>query len=115
MPTWPSTLPAPALNSFQESPPLNTIRTNMDKGADIIRRRTTANIRPISFNLHLTAAQLATLDTFFVSSTFSGSESFDYTHPRTGAGCTARFIEPPTYMEHEAVMYVAAIQLEILP
>ena len=115
MPTWPTTLPAPAISTLQESPPNNTIRTAMDKGPEKIRRRTTANIRPISFNMVLTAAEIQILDDFYDGDTFSGSESFDYTHPRTGVACTARFVSPPQYSEHEGAAYYAAVQLEILP
>ena len=115
MPTWPAQLPPPALNSLQESPPNNTIRSQMDKGPDKVRRRTTANIRPIAFSMHLTEAQLEILDDFYTSDTFSGSESFTYTHPRTGLLCTARFREPPSYQEREGVVYNVGISLEILP
>lgn len=115
MPTWPITLPAPALNTLEESPPDNTIRTTMDKGADKVRRRTTANIRPISFSMMLTEAQTEILDDFYTADTFSGSEAFDYTHPRTGAAVQARFVNPPNYAEREGQVYAAAVSLEILP
>lgn len=115
MPTWPTTLPAPAINTLQEAPPNNTIRTSMDKGPEKLRRRTTANIRPINFSMVLTSAEITILDGFYVSDTYSGSESFDYTHPRTGVACTARFVAPPEYSEHEGSCYMAAVQLEILP
>lgn len=115
MSVWPVTLPAPALNSLRETPPNNTIRTNMDKGPDKVRRRTTANVRPISFTLKLTPAQVATLDTFYDNTTFSGADEFDYTHPRTGAAVTARFVSPPEYSESEGVIYNCSISLEIMP
>lgn len=115
MPTWPATLPAPLLSSLSEAPPNNSIRSQMDKGPDKIRRRTTANVRPISFTLALTAAQLETLDDFYVTDTFSGSEAFDYTHPRTGQSVQAVFASPPQYSEREGVLYNAGVSLEILP
>lgn len=115
MATWPATLPAPALNTLKEAPPNNVIRTQMDKGPAKVRRRTTANVRPLSFTLRLTPAQVATLDNFFVNTTFSGADEFDYTHPRTGVACTARFVEPPEYAEMEGVIYACGVSLEILP
>jgi hypothetical protein len=87
----------------------------MDKGADKVRRRSTANVRPIGFSLSLTEAQVEILDTFYVTTTLSGSVEFDFIHPRTGATVEARFVSPPSYSEREAVMYSCSVQLEILP
>lgn len=115
MATWPASLPAPALGTLRETPPDNVIRSKMDKGPDKTRRRTTANIRPISFTLKLTPAQTATLDTFYDTTTFSGADEFDYTHPRTGDAVKARFVDPPEYAEAEGVIYNCAISLEIMP
>lgn len=115
MATWPATLPPPALNSLVESAPDNLIRTSMDKGPAKVRRRTTANVRPLQFTLHLTPAQVTTLDTFFNDTTFGGADAFDYTHPRTGAAVSARFKEVPQYNEREGIIYDASISLEILP
>src|SRR4051794_41588469 len=115
MTAWPDTLPAPALNSLNESPPDNTIRSNMDRGPAKVRRRTTANTRPISFTLNLTPEQTETLDTFYDTTTFSGTDEFNYTHPRTAASCTARFAERPQYSEREGIIYSASISLEIMP
>ncbi len=115
MATWPVTLPPPALNTLRESPPRNVIRSNMDKGPAKTRRRTTANIRPLSFSLNLTEAQVQTLDDFFVTTLFSGADEFDYTHPRTGAPVTVRFVQEPEYSEREGVLYNVGIALEILP
>jgi len=115
MATWPATFPGPALNTLKETPPDNTIRTKMDKGPHKVRRRTTANIRPISFGLKLTAAQTAELDTFYDTTTFSGADEFDYTHPRTGVAVKARFVDPPEYSEMEKVGYNCTISLEIMP
>jgi hypothetical protein len=115
MATWPASLPYPALNTLKETPPENTIRTQMEKGPAKLRRRTTANVRPLSFTLKLTPAQVTTLDDFFTTTTFSGAVEFTYTHPRTGASVTARFTEPPTYSEVGGAIYNAAVALEILP
>lgn len=115
MATWPLTLPTPAISSLNESPPNNTIRSNMDKGPAKVRRRTTANIRPISFELKLTPAQVEILDQFYDVTTYSGADTFDYTHPRTGAAVTARFVQPPQYNEREGVMYSVNVSLEVMP
>lgn len=115
MPSWPNTLPPPALSTLTETPPDNSIRSNMDKGPAKVRRRTTANVRPIAFTLKLTPAQTQILDDFYDNDTLSGSEVFDYTHPRTLQACTARFSQPPQYAEQESVIYTASVTLEIMP
>lgn len=115
MAVWPTSLPAPALNSLNETPPNNVIRSSMDRGPAKLRRRTTANIRPLSFSLMLTPEQTQILDDFFTTDTFSGAEQFDFTHPRTGAAVKARFVDPPSYNETEGVLYAASVSLEILP
>lgn len=115
MAVWPSTLPLPAASTFKETPPDNVIRSSMERGPDKVRRRTTANVRPVSFMLLLSEAQVEILDSFYVSDTFSGSEAFDFTHPRTLAAVKARFVSPPEFNEREAVLWEASVSLEILP
>lgn len=115
MPTWPAELPPPAINTLNEAPPDNTISSNPDKGPPMTRRRTTANVRPISFAMYLTPAQTQILDDFYDTDTYSGSISFDYTHPRTGAAVKAKFAEKPSYAEREGILYNAAVSLNIQP
>lgn len=115
MSVWPAAFPPPAINTLNESPPNNVLRTGMDKGPPKTRRRTTANIRPLSFTLKLSEALVEVMDDFFVNDTFSGSIPFDYTHPRTGQPCTAMFATEPQYGEMEGVLYNVQVQLEIQP
>ena len=116
MATWPSGKRfTPIIGSLTESPPSNSIRSSMDKGPAKVRRRTTANVRPLSFKLVLSKADTAVFDTFYVTTTVSGSIEFDYTHPRTGAACTARFAQEPTYSERSGVVYEISVSLEIMP
>lgn len=115
MVTWPPELPPPALNTLKEQPPKNTIRSPMDKGPPKMRRRTTANVRPISFTLKLTKAQVQILDDFFNEETYSGSIEFDYEHPRTLESVTATFASEPDYGEASGMIYNCGIALEILP
>lgn len=114
MADWPDSLPCALMNSYTESPPENTIRSQMDTGIPKLRRRSTAATRPISFSMSLTAAQYQLLDDFYVNDVFSGSIPFNYTHPVTGAAVEARFLERPQYRSQSG-RYLAAINLEILP
>ena len=97
MAAWPETLPLPLQDGYKESPPNTTLRTAMDAGPDKVRRRYTAKPRNITIKYHMTKAQIETLDTFYVTTTLSGSLWFDWTHPRTGNACSARFINEPDY------------------
>lgn len=115
MTTWPATLPKPAIGTLNETPPKNSIRSEMDKGPAKVRRRTTANVRPISFTLRLSPEQVQILDGFFINDTASGSLSFTYEHPRTKDTVEARFVQEPSYKEFAGVKYDCSISLEILP
>lgn len=105
----------PVIGSLVEGPPSNTVRSTMDKGPAKVRRRTTANVRSLSFKLILSKADTAVFDTFFTTTTLSGSLEFNYTHPRTGAACEARFAQEPSYSERSGVVYEISVSLEILP
>ncbi len=116
MSVWPVSLPLPLSNTLQETPPQSLIRTQMDAGVPKVRRRSTATVRQLSFQVMLSASQVSTLDTFFLTTTLGGSEEFDYTHPRTGAAVTARFTAPPTYADaNTGDHFLTTIELEILP
>jgi hypothetical protein len=114
MASWPS-LPAPLINTFKESVPDNILRTQMDRGINKVRRRTTANARGIQFTMLLSKAQVATLETFYVTTTSSGADEFTCTHPRTAATVNARFTQPPSYSDVNGINFRVEIAMEILP
>lgn len=113
MATWPSNF-CPLIGSYQESPPDNIIVSSMDVGPAKYRRRTTADVRPISFSLFLKKDDVAVLDNFYVNEVFSGADEFDFTHPRTGVMHKARFTAQPQYRSR-SIGYDVSIQLEIMP
>lgn len=115
MAMWPAQFPPPALNTLQETPPDNIIRTQMERGPAKQRRRTTANTRPLSFTLKVPKALVDVMDNFYTVETYSGADEFDYIHPRTGLSCTARFTQPPAYSEQEGAIYNIGVSLEIMP
>lgn len=115
MADWPATLYGLILeNTFSEAPPDNVIRTPMDAGPTKVRRRSTANIRPITFTLFLTKAKVAILDTFYDSTLQSGALTFNMYHPRTHASGSYRFVERPAYAEMNSG-FSARISLELMP
>lgn len=114
MPVWPIKF-CPLMGSFQETPPNNIIRSTMDYGPDKVRRRSTANVRPIAFNLFVRNEDMDEIDSFYTTETLSGSIEFDFIHPRTKEGVKARFVSPPTYGDRSGIGYQVSISLEILP
>jgi len=116
MSSWPSTLPAlPLRSGFSESPPDTTIRTSMDAGPAKIRRRFTANVRPISVSYLLSSAQIGYLDTFYVTTTVGGSASFTMTDPRTNSSKSFRFVAPPEYSLSSGNYWNVNLKLEQMP
>ena len=114
--TWPTTLPAPNQNGYGETPPNNVISWKPDYGLAMLRRRSTAGVRPLSLQYTLTQAEIATLDTFYVTTTLGGTARFNFTHPRTLSTVSARFLDgkAPDYssLSHLGLVSVA---LEVLP
>ena len=117
MPTWPLTLPAaPEGPGYTETLPNTLVRTAMDAGPPKVRQRYTAGVRPFSMTWMLTKAQVAILDTFYLSTLAGGSLSFDgLPQPRTQAAATFRFVEPPSYAYLGPDVWRATTKLEILP
>lgn len=113
MADWPAQL-KPLIYTLQESPPNNVIASSMDRGPNKIRRRTTANIRPITFNSFMLKADVEIMDDFYVNETMSGSLTFNFTHPRTDVVHQARFTEPPSY-KNKGKGYDVSVSLELLP
>jgi len=112
---WPTELNGMILDgSYNETPPENSIRTKMDVGPAKVRRRSTSGIRPVSFSLFLTNANVVILDDFYDSTLSSGSETFTFYAPRTKASGTYRFVTRPTYAPKDQG-YIAKISLEKMP
>jgi hypothetical protein len=115
MASWPDELYGTILKSgYNETVPNNVIRTEMDVGPAKIRRRGTAAVRPFTFNLFLSPAQLATFDTFYVTTIKSGSLSFTFRSPRTQVIGDYQFVAPPSYNPSDQG-YIVSCQLELLP
>lgn len=109
---WP-TLPQPRREGYVEEAPDNVVRSTVDTGAAKVRRRSTAAPRKLSLTYLLTQTEIATLDYFYVTTSQSGSLSFNFTHPRTNAIVVARFLKPPKYSEFD-LYAIASVELELL-
>lgn len=116
-PVWPASLPQDVLvEGYDEAMPDLALRTEMDAGPAKVRRRFTAGVRTFKVGSAMTRAQVATLDTFFVTTVQGGALSFDWTHPRTQAAATFRFTRPPrTAPEAGGQRWRVELELEIMP
>lgn len=120
-PTWPSTLPQkPLLSGLAEQTPNTAIRTSMETGPAKVRRRYTAGVRKFPVSFVLTAAQVATMDTFLQETIMSGALPFDWLHPRTGAAVSFRVIPESadtlnTFTPLGAGLWQTSLNLEVMP
>ena len=112
---WPVALPDLPLMSWSESFAETRIRTETDTGPAKVRRRSTAGVRNLSLPFALTEAEMATLDTFFHTTTAGGSLRFEWQHPRTGVTYEMRFLDAPQFTETDRGLYRGVIQFEALP
>jgi hypothetical protein len=88
----------------------------MDVGPAKVRRRATAGVTQLKCAFRLSAAQRASLLTFWQTTLAGGSLSYSWTHPISGAGITCRIVEPPGFTPAAGgVSWVAALSIEVLP
>jgi hypothetical protein len=112
---WPASLDSAVLRNWSEVFPDRTIRFQTEVGAAKVRQRTTSTAGVLEVPMAMTAAQVATLYTFFDTTTSGGSLRFEWQHPRTGATHEMRFLEPPTVTESNRGLYRTALKLEFFP
>jgi hypothetical protein len=114
MATWPAGLPQSFNGSgYTEdtSQENQTIRTKMDAGPDKVRLQSTAGPRLVSGAMHMTTAQLATLDTFIGTTTNGGVDQFDFPY-RTGT-TSSRFLKMPKYKNKGNGFWDVSFSLEV--
>lgn len=93
---WPATLPqALQVSDLEETFPDMLLRSEVDAGPAIVRRRFTAAPQPIAGSLKMTRAQLALFYSFYVDTIGGGSLAFEWKHPRTAVTQDFRFTAPP--------------------
>jgi hypothetical protein len=116
MATWPPSLPQYVLvEGYSESPPENTIRSANDVGPPKARQRSTTAPRPFTLKQFLTKTQVATLDTFYVTTLGYGASIFDWVHPRTGDAADFRFVSSPSYESLGGTAWMVTLNLELMP
>lgn len=119
MPTWPSTLPKPAISGYQVAPVDQTVRSDMEVGAARVRRRTAARNDQVTASWMLTDTQMSAFRTWFDDPTQAagGSAWFDGLSLPIGTGgsaaCTCRFIGPFTAALADKLAWKVTAKLEI--
>ena len=116
VPAWSATLPQELfVAGYGQSAPAVTIKSSMDAGPAKVRRRFTAGISPVSGTMIMTAAQLATFQTFYNTTLLGGALRFSWTTPPAHTvACEMRFTEAPSWTKVEAE-YEVSLSLEVLP
>jgi len=116
VPAWNVNLPQELfVAGYGQSPPAVTIKSEMDAGPAKVRRRFTAGVSPVSGTMIMTAAQLATFDTFYNDTLLGGSLRFSWTTPPAHTvACEMRFKEVPNWTKVEDE-YEVSLSLEVLP
>lgn len=92
MASWPGTLPQSFLVdslSFQHQKGADASPT--DVGPTITRQRFTAASTFFQGDMIMTPTQFATLESFYKSTLFMGSQKFDWVHPLVGGSVQMRF------------------------
>ena len=112
---WPSALYGFILKEgYQENPPENVLRTEMSVGPAKLRRRSTSAVRNFTVQLFLTTALVTTFETFYVTTSKSGSLAFSFRAPRTKTIADHRFASIPVYISRNQG-YIVSFQLEQMP
>lgn len=115
MAVWPPTVnDSPLIDTFTESRGDNLVTHETDSGVPMTRPRYTKSVDMQSFDLLLTTAEVATLDTFWETTLAFGSLSFDWVHPRTGVTLNAK-LSPVKSRPVSDTHHIAHIELKIIP
>lgn len=112
---WPAELPQLPSYGWIDAKFDNTVRTETDSGPAKVRRRYTKANRKLTLPILLTAAEVATLETFHTATLVDGSLRFEMEHPRTGLTYEFRFLEPYEVTEIAEGLFQTSLALEYLP
>ena len=116
---WPDTLPQFKLTGIVDQRLSAKLRSSVDVGPAIVRRRYTASIRNIDQPMTFSDDQKNAFDDFWVTDLDQGVSSFDWTDP-SGNAVTMRFRsdDAPAFTASEGgdgKRWNTTFQLEILP
>lgn len=116
MATFPSTLPAPMLSSYQANPQDQVVRTQMEVGTARARLRSKAQIDRVSVQWLLTDAQMATFRDWWYGDGASGTSWFTINLAVGQTGLTAvaaRFLQPYQAQGGAGLLWTVHGELEV--
>lgn len=90
---WPLSQASPLLGATR-TPDSGVVRTAVEAGPDLVRRRVTAVVVAYECRMLLTQEDYATIVHFHDEVLAGGSLPFAWTDPMTGMSATARFLPP---------------------
>lgn len=120
---WPATLPQVKLLGMTDTRVSAKLRSSVDAGPALVRRRYTAAVRNVDIPITLTNTERVIFDAFYIDDLEEGSLSFVWTDPVTGDAATFRFRtdDGPQFQtavggEDDGIKrWDATLALEILP
>ena len=114
---WPADLPQCFIVGYSDGKGEGRIGTNPDTGPPMMRRRSTAVVRPLSGSMRMTRAQIAILDTFYETTLIAGSLPFTFTDPTFGGTILVMFPigSQPSWQQTAPGKYRVNISLSVLP
>jgi hypothetical protein len=115
---WDVTLPQRLLiNGASQGIGDGLLEVQPDTGPSITRLRSTAVMAPLSGNMIVSSAQLATFKAFFITTLLRGSLPFTFPDPVTGATLLVKFTKaaPPSWSPLGADNFQLNLALMVLP
>jgi hypothetical protein len=117
---WPITLPASYLSGISDKKGPQRIRSAVDVGPPIVRKRYTAAVRNVALPIVLTNAERAIFDAWYDTDLEGGTLPFNWTDPVSGSTVSYRFAmdDAPDWQGSqggEFKRWNATLQVEILP
>lgn len=92
--SWPASIPQePLSTTWKESVANQKLVSQMDAGPPKQRRRFTAGIVPVSFQMAMTGTELETFKDWYNDDLAAGSLRFSWTHPRKKTICLFQFTD----------------------
>ena len=115
--TWPVDLPTTPLSAgYSDVQRDNTIRSEMGYGPAKVRRRSTVNMRDITYQYVMTKAQVTSLSTFYNVTLGGGVETYDYPNyiDTVDTSDELRFKQPPV-IQPSGPDFSVRLFLEVMP